>query len=222
MSSSRVYVFDIDGVVRTYWPGRMEERLRRELDLPVGTIEETAFAGAFGRDLVEGRMTRREWTEQLSARIARLTGRESAARSVVREWARDIGQLVPDTIALIDELRSRHPVFALTNGTDRTVAELMEHGIDDRFVQVLNSYAFGVAKPEQECFDRAHRAIEDAVGGPVDPKRVCFTDDLADNVSAASTFGWTAVRFTDGRDVRRAFGVGDDSAGHAVRSARIR
>lgn len=211
MASPRIYVFDIDGVVRTYWPGRMKERLRRELDLPVGTIEEAAFAGAFGRDLVEGRLTRQEWTEQLGARIARLTGREGAARSVVREWAGDIGQLVPDTIALIDELRARHPVFALTNGTDRTVHELMEHGIDDRFVKVLNSFVFGVAKPEQECFERAHRAIEDAVGADVDPASVCFTDDLADNVAAAARFGWSAVRFTDGGEFRRAIGSGEPS-----------
>lgn len=204
MTPTRVFVFDIDGVIRSFRPARMAARLDAELGLPVGIIEQTAFAGPFGVDLVEGRMTRAEWVAELSERVAQNTRDADAARSIVSEWATDIGQLIPETVELIDELRTQHPVFAFTNGTDCTTRELTEHGIIDRFHRVLNSYELGIAKPELASYPKAHAQIEQTLGGPVPASSVHFTDDRPENIEAAARFGWQAVQFTDAAALRRA------------------
>lgn len=202
MAASQVFVFDIDGVIRSFQPTRMAARLDAELGMTVGIIEETAFAEPFGRDLVEGRMTRAEWVAELSERIAQNTRDADAARSIVSEWAADIGQLIPETLELIDELRHQHPVFAFTNGTDCTLRELTEHGIVDRFHRVLNSFELGIAKPEFDSYSRAHAQIEQTLGRVVPAASVHFTDDRADNIQAAAQFGWQAVQFTDAATLR--------------------
>ncbi|PFG32092.1 HAD-IA family hydrolase [Paramicrobacterium agarici] len=202
MAVSQVFVFDIDGVIRTFTPERMAARLDAELGLPVGIIEDAAFADPLGRALVEGRMTRAEWVDEVTEMIARTARDADAARSIVAEWATDIGQLIPETIELIDELRQEHPVFALTNGTDRTAHELDTHGIADRFHRVLNSHEIGVAKPAPDCYARAHALIEQTLGSAVSPASVHFTDDLSANIEAAAQFGWRAVQFTDAAALR--------------------
>lgn len=202
MATSQVFVFDIDGVIRSFRPARMAARLDAELGMPVGVIEDTAFTDPFGLDLVEGRLTRAQWVDELAERIAATSRDAAAARSIVTEWAGDIGQLIPETIELIDELRQQHPVFAFTNGTDRTMHELTEHGIVDRFHRVLNSYELGVAKPDAGCYPRAHAQIEQTLGASVPTTSVHFTDDLAQNIEAAAQFGWQAVQFTDAAALR--------------------
>ncbi|SEB39227.1 putative hydrolase of the HAD superfamily [Paramicrobacterium humi] len=203
MAAPRVFVFDIDGVVRTFRPERMAARLRDELDAPLGVIERVAFSEPLARELVEGRLTRAAWVEVVAERVARHARHPEHAASVVAEWASDTGQLVPRTIALIDELRREHPVFALTNGTDTTRQELEAHGILGHFVRVLNSYEIGVAKPDRACFAAAHAGIEAALGHAVDAASVHFTDDLENNVAAATEFGWHARVFTDAESLAR-------------------
>ncbi|WP_166984121.1 HAD family hydrolase [Paramicrobacterium fandaimingii] len=202
MTASQVFVFDIDGVIRSFQPERMAARLDAELGLTVGTIEEQAFAEPFGRDVVEGRMTRAEWVGELSERFAARSRDANAARSIVAEWSTDIGQLIPETMELIDELAREHPVFAFTNGTDCTLNELTTHGIIDRFRHVINSYELGISKPEPGSYPLAHAQIERTLGQTVSAESVHFTDDRADNIEAASTFGWWARQFTDAAALR--------------------
>ncbi|WP_437584213.1 HAD family hydrolase [Paramicrobacterium sp. CJ85] len=204
---ARVFVFDIDGVVRSFRPARMAARLDAELRLAPDIIEQVAFAPPFGRDLVEGRLTRAQWVEKLTEKLTDMTHNASAVASIVTEWASDIGQLIPDTIELIDELRTEHPVFALTNGTDQTLRELTEHDVAHRFTGILNSYDFGIAKPEIEVYRRAHAQIEDALAERIAPASVHFADDLDENIRAAQAFGWQGTRYTDAAALRRALGA---------------
>lgn len=201
-----VFVFDIDGVVRTFRPERMAARLHDELDAPLGIIEQTAFSEPLASDLVEGRLTRAAWVDEVARRIAAQARRPEPVTSIVAEWASDIGQLIPETIELIDELRAKHPVFALTNGTDATRDELTAHGILGHFTRVLNSYEIGVAKPQRASFSAAHEQIEAELGRAVSAASIHFTDDRADNVAAAIDFGWRAHRFTDAATLRAAIG----------------
>lgn len=56
----------------------------------------------------------------------------------------------------------------------------------------LASHLLGCAKPDAEIYERAERHF---FGAPaVDPQRIIFFDDLAENVAAARARGWTAFQ----------------------------
>ncbi|WP_374970737.1 hypothetical protein [Terrabacter sp. BE26] len=64
------------------------------------------------------------------------------------------------------------------------------------FDAVLNSADFGVAKPDVRAYAAAHAAIEVDLRRGLGRGEIWFTDDRAENVAAASEFGWQAQLFT--------------------------
>ncbi|GAA2029388.1 hypothetical protein GCM10009740_18720 [Terrabacter terrae] len=67
------------------------------------------------------------------------------------------------------------------------------------FDAVLNSADFGVVKPDSRAYTAAHAVIEADVGRELGRGEVWFTDDRAENVTAAREFAWHAELFTLGR-----------------------
>lgn len=123
-------------------------------------------------------------------------------RSEFSRWTEYRGELVPETIALIDELNENgHAVFAFTNGTSLIEQEIRGHGLEEKFQRVVNSADLGHRKPEPQAFEAAHRTIEEHLGRGVDHGKVVFVDDRMDNIEAARKFGWEGIHFVSIADL---------------------
>ncbi len=110
-------------------------------------------------------------------------------------WLKLAGPVIPDSINLLRRLRDRKvPVFALSNfGIGSFAIAEVEWPVLTEFDRRYISGHMGVAKPDAEIY----QMVEQDCG--VDPSRLMFTDDRADNIAAASARGWQTHLF-DGAD----------------------
>jgi epoxide hydrolase-like predicted phosphatase len=111
------------------------------------------------------------------------------------------GVFLPETLvsdALLENLRSRHRLLALSNTNPIHFAMLKQaYPLLRHFDDYVLSYQVGAAKPEakiyQEAIARAH----------CDPEECFFTDDLAVNIEAARAHGIDAVQFFSADQLER-------------------
>lgn len=117
-------------------------------------------------------------------------------------WIDYRGDLIPETIALIDNLnRQKTPVFAFTDGTTRISEEISQHNLQNKFRKVLISADFGYKKPDPRAFFAAHQQLEAHLCTTVEPASVIFMDDRPSNTKAAKNFGWQAITFESVKDL---------------------
>jgi putative hydrolase of the HAD superfamily len=180
-----------------------DQDLWPRLDARLGLAPGTCFAAVLGHPLLEevtrGRADHARWRaaarEELVARGAAV----GPAGRAVAEWAAEPGAVEPVVRDGLERLRDAGtPVLVLTNGTDRVPEELDAIGLAPFLGPgrrwLLNTADLGAAKPEREAFARAHVALEERTGRPVERSRVAFLDDSAGHVAAAAAFGWRALR----------------------------
>ena len=98
---------------------------------------------------------------------------------------------IDGSIALQRALRAKGvPVFALTNfGRDTFAAALPKMPFLQDFDRSYVSGVMGVIKPDPQIF----QMVEDDCG--IAPDRLLFTDDRADNITAAARRGWRTHQF---------------------------
>lgn len=113
----------------------------------------------------------------------------SAWQGWVRGW-------LPGAVALLDQLRPRYRLAALSNSNAAHWDCLEPLGVLAAFELALGSHQLGVRKPEPG----AYRAMLDRLG--VAPDSVLFFDDSAGNVEAARAIGMAAAQ-VDGPDAVR-------------------
>ena len=112
----------------------------------------------------------------------------------VRGW-------LPGAAALIEDLRPRYRLAALSNSNAAHWEQLARLGMLDAFHLALGSHQLGVRKPHPAIYREAIRRLE------VEPLTVLFFDDSAANVDAARATGMQAAQ-VDGPDaVRRHLGT---------------
>ena len=103
--------------------------------------------------------------------------------------------LNPKTVELIQKLKKNHRVVCGTNTIDSHWENHMERGDYSVFDQTYASNKIGCAKPDPHFFelilDAEQTKAEDAF----------FTDDKAENVSAAASIGIHAERFTTAEEI---------------------
>jgi FMN phosphatase YigB (HAD superfamily) len=114
----------------------------------------------------------------------------NAWQSWVRGW-------LPGAGALLDELRPRFRLAALSNSNPAHWERLAEMGVLAAFEQAFGSHQLGVRKPDALAF---HQAVE-RLG--VRPEAVLFFDDSDANVEAAIAAGLRAARADGPAAVRR-------------------
>ena len=96
--------------------------------------------------------------------------------------------LVPE--ALLEDLRSRHRLLALSNTNPIHFAMLEEaYPLLRHFDDFVLSYQVGAAKPEAKIYREAIARAQ------CRPEECFFTDDLAPNIEAAREHGMDAVQF---------------------------
>ena len=166
---------DLDGVIRHFDPDHIP-RVEAQHGLPEGTIDAAAYEPGVLNRLVTGALTMAQWEVHVADEI----GSAAAARA----WLSDRGQVDPEMMRLVDDVRAAGVrVAVLTNGTDTIDAELEAFGVHDRFDAVFSTADIGVAKPDPLAF----RHVCDAMA--VDPSRVFFTDDSQSKLAGAVELG---------------------------------
>ncbi len=203
MTQHLAHVFDLDGVVRDFVPGDVGPAIEATLGLTPGRLAETAFRPDLIEPTITGRATFAQWYAAICDELVRTLPEGAPVHEQMDRWRAHRGTPVASTIERIELLRGAgHRTYLFTNGTDHVPAELSLLGLDHLFDAVVNSSDLGVAKPDPAAYAAAHRAIEDDLGRHLDPAEVWFTDDRADNVSAAAAYGWAAELFRQPSGIR--------------------
>jgi putative hydrolase of the HAD superfamily len=115
-------------------------------------------------------------------------------------WGAIFTEPVHETVALLEKLRDRVPLYAFSN------SNAAHHAVWSRkfapaltnFRRVFVSSQMGLRKPERASFDYIAREIG------VAPARILFFDDTLANVEGASRAGLQAVHVAGPGDVRNA------------------
>jgi HAD superfamily hydrolase (TIGR01509 family) len=114
----------------------------------------------------------------------------------LEEWQSWVRGWLPGADALLDELRPRYRLAALSNSNAAHWDRLAAIGVLDAFEVALGSHQLGGRKPDREVFDQAVAKL----GVPA--HAVLFFDDSRGNVEAALAAGLQAAQ-VDGPDAIR-------------------
>jgi putative hydrolase of the HAD superfamily len=197
-------LLDFDGVLRRYDP-TVNAAVEARFGLPVGTVLETALQWPRLLPAVTGQVSRAEWLDGVASTLTERLGGAERAHSLVVEWDAYRGEIVPEVLAFVREVRAAGvPVGLATNATNDLHADLEALGVADDFDVVINSSEIGVHKPAREFFQAACEAVR------VTPERCLFVDDQDRNVRGARAAGLSAYRYDppdDLRYVRAALGL---------------
>ena len=112
-------------------------------------------------------------------------------------WGAIFTEPVHETVALLEKLRERVPLYAFSN-TNAAHHAVWGHKFEDalrHFRRVFVSSQMGLRKPERASFDFIAREIG------VAPERILFFDDTLVNVEGARRAGLQAVHVRSPDDV---------------------
>ncbi len=194
-------MFDLDGVIR-HWDDEALDAIEIECGLPPRFILETGFASDLGPACMTGRLTYRDWMDEIRRRVLDRFG--DSARPALDAWERNVGTVDPIAVELLRRVRSQVTVALLSNGTTRLRRDLHVLGLDAEFDQIFNTAELGVAKPAPEVFTMVCGRLG------VDADATAFVDDMEENVMGARTAGLTAhvhVDVSSTADFLAGFGV---------------
>lgn len=130
--------------------------------------------------------------------LRRLLRLEGSDAEIAAGWnAVFVGRIEP-AITLVRQARRRLPCYCLTN-TNPTHQTAWSGGYPELaslFDEIFVSSELGMRKPERRAYENVARRIG------VDPGRVLFFDDLAQNIEGAKTAGMPGVLVRGPDDIR--------------------
>jgi putative hydrolase of the HAD superfamily len=180
-------LLDFDGVVRRY-DHNVQAKVEARFGLPSGTVLQTAMQWPRLLPALTGQVSRAEWLDGVAIVLSERIG--DRARSLIDEWDAYRGEIQPQVVAFVREIRADGvPVALATNGTTDLADDLRYFGLTDDFDVIVNSAEIGVHKPAPGFFQAACEALG------VPPSRVLFVDDDDRNVRAARASGLSAYRY---------------------------
>ncbi|MCC6164431.1 MAG: HAD family phosphatase [Acidobacteria bacterium] len=135
-------------------------------------------------------------TDQFIERFTRDWGITLAPEAFLDAWQDWVRGWLPSARELLDDLRPRYRLAALSNSNAAHWARLDALGVLDAFDMALGSQDAGRRKPDPAIFDDMVARLG------VEPASVLFFDDSAANVAAARTRGLHAT-LVDGPDAVR-------------------
>ena len=191
-----VLVMDLGGVTCRWLPDRRLTALSELSGLPADTIDRLVFESGFDDAGERGQFALLEFTDEL-LRLLGLAPTADLADAARAAWST---AFEPDARVLKLIRSASCPSALFTNN-----GPLLEAGLVDdltevgaAFDQLLFSWRLGATKPDPGAF---HGATE-VLG--VEPARILFVDDNADNVAAAKAAGWGAHRYTNSLNLHAA------------------
>lgn len=185
MSQPQAVIFDIGNVLTCWQPEAFYDRVigetrRRALfaEVDLHGMNEAVDAGALFRETIY------DWA-------ARHPGWAPEIRMWYDRWIELATPRIEGSIALQRALRAKGvPVFALTNFGKYSFEEaLPKLDFLAEFDRAYVSGRMGVTKPDP----RIYQMVEEDCGLP--PESLLFTDDRADNITAAARRGWRTHQF---------------------------
>lgn len=190
-----VLLIDFDGVVRRYDPA-VSAAVEERFGLPAGTVLQTALHWPRLLPALTGQVSRAEWLDGVATTLADRVGGDPAARSLMAEWDAYRGEIVPEVVEFVREVRAAGIRVGLaSNATDDFRVDLAAFGIDDLFDVILSSAELGVHKPARDFFAAACAAVD------APPERCLFIDDDDRNIRGARAAGLSAYRYSHGDDL---------------------
>lgn len=122
-----------------------------------------------------------------------------AANGMYAKGLSESAILLPNALWLLDRLKGRVKLCAVTNGVTTTqLPRLAKSGLDRYFDHVFISEQMGCKKPEKEFFDQVFAAI-----GPVDKNRcIILGDSLTSDMQGGRNAGIATCYFGKSPDHR--------------------
>ncbi|MFE0590432.1 HAD-IA family hydrolase [Micromonospora echinospora] len=187
---------DFDGVLRR-WDPAVAAGVEQRYGLTPGVLGDIAMQWGRLQPVLVGRVSHADWMTSVADALASRSVDAERARAAVTEWQTYRGEVDPDVLAFVREVRAAGiPVGLATNATDLLDADLAALGLTDELDAVVNSSALGVHKPAKEYF----RAACEALRTP--PDRVLFVDDDDRMISGARVAGLSAYRWSGPEGLR--------------------
>jgi putative hydrolase of the HAD superfamily len=187
---------DFDGVLRR-WDPQVAAGVERRYGLSEGVLTEIAMQWGRLQPVVVGQVSHADWVTSVVEALTESVGDADRARAAVEEWQRYRGEVDPEVLAFVREVRAAGvPVGLATNATDLLDADLVALDLVGEVDVVVNSSVIGVHKPAKEYFQAACEALE------TPPKRVLFVDDEDWAVRGARAAGLSAHRWGGPEDLR--------------------
>jgi putative hydrolase of the HAD superfamily len=184
---ARALLIDLDGVLRR-WDPSVPAAVEQSYRLESGTLLRTAMRWELLRPAVAGELTDAQW---MSLVADRLPLPHDDAVAAVAEWQKYRGEVDPDVLAFIREVRGAGlPVGLQTNATDVLDQDLAALGLADEVDVVVSSWHLKIHKPAPDFFARACAALEMA------PQWVLFVDDDDRAIRGARAGKLLAYRWT--------------------------
>ncbi|NEY90191.1 HAD family hydrolase [Tabrizicola oligotrophica] len=185
MSQPQAVIFDIGNVLTRWQPEAFYDRVigeerRRALfaEVDLHHMNDLVDGGGLFRETIYGwAETYPQWRDEI--------------RMWYDRWIELASPRIEGSVALQRALRAKGvPVFALTNFGKHSFEEaLPKMDFLTDFDRLYVSGRMGVIKPDP----RIYQMVEDDCGLP--PQSLLFTDDRADNITAAARRGWRTHQF---------------------------
>ncbi|MEU4716087.1 HAD-IA family hydrolase [Micromonospora purpureochromogenes] len=189
-------LLDFDGVLRR-WDPAVAAGVEREYGLAEGVLGEIAMQWGRLQPVLTGRVSHAEWVSSVADALTDSVGNPERARAAVEQWQRYRGEVDPEVLAFVREVRAAGVRVGLgTNATDLLDADLAALGLVGELDVVVNSSVIGVHKPAKEYFQAACDALQ------TPPARVLFVDDEDWAVRGARAAGLSAHRWSGPADLR--------------------
>jgi 2-haloacid dehalogenase len=187
-------VFDLGGVLIDWHPRHL---LQHVADGPAATDELIVALDIAG---AQRELDRGVPMEQVRARWRdRYADRADIVERYFDEWDETIAGALDDTVAILDELRTRPlRLYALSNWSgDLFRRNQARFTFLDWFDGMMISGDERLIKPDPRIYDRLAARFD------IDPATAVFIDDREDNVDGARASGFTGLVFTSAVQLRR-------------------
>ena len=189
-------LIDLDGVLRRFDP-QVAADIEHRHGLAPGVLTRTVLDWSRLLPAVTGQVSHDEWLAGAARDLGGQTGEPTTARAAVDEWGAYRGEVDPDVLTFVREVRAAGiPVGLATNATDLLDTDLALLGLTDEIDLVVNSSVLGVHKPTKEYFHRACVALD------TPPSRVLLVDDSDRFVRGARVAGLVGYRWNGPDDLR--------------------
>ncbi|MFJ7625086.1 HAD family hydrolase [Streptomyces sp. NPDC097595] len=193
MMKSRVFLFDLGGVVCRFHRERRLENLGAACGLPAERVDEELYSSGLISAWDGGGAS----AGDVEGEIRRRLGFTGTSEELRRIWC---GAFEPDpeVLAAADLVRA-YPTALFTDNDALLLAGLPQElpEVDDRFGALAFSCALGATKPSADAFAGALGLLGATA------EEAFFVDDREANVRAARSLGLTAVLFESGAALRR-------------------
>lgn len=181
-------IFDLDGVIRDWNDDAMYD-LEAAFGIEPGAILAVGFGPELGPAATTGRLTYREWMDEIRRRIVAEYG--DGVTGALDEWEANVGMVDTEMLAVLRAVRRHCTAAVLSNGTTRLRRDLHALDLIDEFDVIFNTAEIGIAKPDVAVFHHVLGALDATT------EQVVFIDDLLENVEGARAAGLRAHQHTD-------------------------